>query len=454
MRRLRNALLAALALAGGVGVPAARALGAEPSLMLRAGQARFWDGAYIDSGDIQDDSMCNVAAPCPTWPLRVADRAARLRVALDTPSREDTFGLELIDPSGAVVASSSNSNQFDTETFALTPAVGTWTVRVVPQGVDKAAFRLRAKLEREIPSRPTGKVALLPDLKAVPPFEFGFTAPANPLNGAYPPDTVNPPLDVLGYHPVSCAPDETAPVALGGGGATRCLRFTSGPMNVGVGPFDMRFDLVGDGAKGQVEPNTIRGPMFQAVHYGDHSTTLRPAGTYSFHKTHAHFHTDQILSYELFAVDAPGALRPAGVGTKSGFCPADQLFGQWTRFSQEIPGVAGDSAGSGCFSPYQGSLGLTPGWGDVYRWQRPGQYVEFAGNGDGQYVVRVTVDKSNHVLESDDSNNASYALIDVTGDRVRLLERGQGTDPWDPKHVAFRGDGPASVEPIGNMPPR
>jgi len=451
MRRPTLLLTTVLVLLSGIALPG---LAAETSKTLKVGQPLFWDGAYIDSGDIQDDALCDIAAPCPTWKLVVAGQSARLRVAIDTPSREDTFGLELLDPSGAVVASASNSNQFNTEAFVPTPAPGSWTVRVVPQGVDKASFRLRAKLEREVPKRPVGKVALLPDLKAVPPFELGFIAPANPLNGAYPPDTVNPPLDLLGYHPVSCAPDESAPVAIGGGGATRCLRFTSGPMNVGVGPFDMRFDLVGDAAKRSVEPNTIRGPMFQAVHYGDDSVRMRPAGTYSFHKTHAHFHTDQILSYELFSVDAPGVLRPAGVGTKSGFCPADQLFGQWTRFTQEIPGAfgMGDQAANGCFSPYQGSLGLTPGWGDVYRWQRPGQYVEFNGNADGRYVVRVTVDKSNTVLESDDTNNSAYALIDVTGDRVRLLERGQGTDPWDSHHVVFRGAGPASVEPIGNMP--
>ena len=48
---------------------------------------------------------------------------------------------------------------------------------------------------------------MLPDLRTVPPFEFGFVAPANPLNGAYPPDTANPPLDVAGVHPLSCAID-------------------------------------------------------------------------------------------------------------------------------------------------------------------------------------------------------------------------------------------------------
>jgi hypothetical protein len=82
----------------------------------------------------------------------------------------------------------------------------------------------------------------------------------------------------------------------------------------------------------------------------------------------------------------------------------------------------------------------------VYRWQRPGQYVEFGSNGDGRYVVRSTVDHLNHILESNDSNNSAYALIKIVGDHVQLLERGWGTGPFDPHKVVFRGGGPASQD--------
>jgi hypothetical protein len=438
------------ALAVGI-VPAS---GGEVIAPLAVGQAMFWKGGYVASGMVKDSSMCN--NDCPTWKLQVAPGGGRLRVALDTPSREDTFGIDLIDPSGAVASSAATNNQFDAETFAGKPAAGTWTVRVVPQQVTDAAFRLRAKLEGALPALPAGHVALLPNLKAVPPMELGFVAPANPLNGVYPPDTVNPPLDVLGIHPISCAPDEMAPVELGGAGAHRCLRLTSGPINVGAGAFDMHFDLLGDMAAGKANAsatmaNIVQGPMFQAVHYSDHTISLRPAGTYSFHTTHGHFHTDQILSYDLLAVTNPamGALKAEGGGTKSGFCPADQLFGSWRTFSQMPQGTfgEGDSATGNCFSPSQGVLGLTSGWGDVYRWQRPGQYVEFDG-GDGLYVVRTTVDKSNHVLEENENDNSAYAYIRVTGEHVDLLERGQGTDPWDAHKIVFKGAGPASVDPI------
>ena len=55
-----------------------------------------------------------------------------------------------------------------------------------------------------------------------------------------------------------------------------------------------------------------------------------------------------------------------------------------------------------------------------------------------------TVDKSNHVLETDDTDNSAYAFVEVVGDTVRLIQRGWGLSPWDPKQVLFTGAGPAS----------
>ncbi|MDP1795606.1 MAG: hypothetical protein Q8K63_15825, partial [Acidimicrobiales bacterium] len=99
-----------------------------------------------------------------------------------------------------------------------------------------------------------------------------------------------------------------------------------------------------------------------------------------------------------------------------------------------------------CFSPEGGRIGLSVGWGDVYRWQRPGQYVEFGGLTEGVYVVRTTADKFNHVLEENENDNTSYALIRVTGEQIDILERGQGLDPWDSTKIVFLGLGPSARE--------
>ncbi len=51
--------------------------------------------------------------------------------------------------------------------------------------------------------------------------------------------------------------------------------------------------------------------------------------------------------------------------------------------------------------------------------------------------MRTVVDIRNHVLETDETDNAGYALIQVTGESVRIIERGQGLSPWDPLKKVF-----------------
>ena len=416
----------------------------------------FWDGLSNVSGNVESAQMCDTAAgPCPTYTLDVPAAGARLRVALDTPQRTSTFNVDLIDPSGAVATSFGTSNSFDAEGFVAHPAAGRWTVRVMPADVSRASFRMRAKLERTLPALPTGHVPLLPELRADPPYEFTFIAPANPLNGLYPPDTVNPPLDAFGEHPLSCTVDEMAPSSgpgadiVQGGAATRCLRFTSGPMNVGRGPYEMHFTWTQDIVNGKLQSPFAKGPLFQTIHYGDGTTSTRSAGTYSFHVTHAHFHDNHILDYQLFRVMPDDSLVKAGAGTKSGFCPANQLMGEWRKFNQAAPDPfigSGDTGTGNCQNPADGVLGLSPGWGDVYRWQRPGQYVDFGYNPDGLYVVRATVDIERTVEQASYDHQSSYALVSVVGDSVQLLERGMGLSPFDPHKVVFRGEGPASQD--------
>lgn len=415
---------------------------------LAPGGARFWQGATVASGEVRDASMCNTAAgPCFSWPLRVGPGGGRLRVAIDTPMRSNTFELDVVSPSGATAGTTQTSNAFDAEVFVDRPAAGTWTVKVIPQDVANASFRMRAKLEPPAAPAAGPKRMLLPDLQADPPLEMSFVAPLNPANGLYPPDTVNPPFDVAGVHPFSCTVDELAPVELQGGGATRCLRFTSGPINVGDGPYEMHWTYANDIVDGRIQSPLAHGPMTQVVHWSDGSTTTRPAGTYSFHVVHGHFHDDGVLDMELFRVGPDSSLTKVGVGTKSGFCPANQLIGNWRAFNNTAPDAgigSGDTGTGNCQNPADGVLGLSPGWGDVYRWQRPGMYVDFGTNPDGLYVVRITIDAPNTILESDETDNSAYALVKVVGDQAIELERGQGTSPFDPHKVVFTGSGPAS----------
>ncbi len=83
-------------------------------------------------------------------------------------------------------------------------------------------------------------------------------------------------------------------------------------------------------------------------------------------------------------------------------------------------------------------IGLSRGWTDVYGWTTPGNYVEFGSNDDGLYVVRSAFDTRDLVDETNESDNHAYALIEVSGSRVDVLERGYGKDPWDPRKEVVR----------------
>lgn len=414
LSRRALALLASAAVAASLApVPAGAAPRAPLVGSLSVGHAAFWDGRYVEGYThlpyLADDPCAE--EQCWEYRLRLREAGHRLRVAIDVPMRDDEFRFEVLDPTGSRSGYTSNSNQYNAEVFVGDPRAGIWTIRVWTIDADDSAFRMRAKLEAEPPA-PGPRRDLPPNLTVVPPFEFGFVAPANPFNGAYPPDDVNPGLEAAGVAPVSCAADETAE-----DGAVRCLRFSSGPANVGPGPFHLLLE-----GGGQVA---------QRVYRSDGSYFERPAGEHEFHRTHLHTHYKEVLTYRLFKVTdrKRGKLEERGQGVKSGFCPADQLLGRWRRFDQ----AAAYSTLGNCST----SMGLSTGWGDIYRWQRPGQYVEFFGNEDGLYVLRATADVNEWVLETNERDNDGYALIRVTGDETEVLERGTGRHPWDPRKTVI-----------------
>lgn len=426
MRRNRvvAAAVGGMILAGVLPLTAYAETGAATAT-LGQGQSAFWNGTWAASGNVQSPSLCGTpAGDCWIYTLVLRQSGYRLRVALDHPVRSDTYPFSIYDSHGNQLASASTSDAFSAEAFVNKPAAGTYIVQVLPQGITDTTFRMRAKLEATNPAPPSSpKVMLLPHLRADPPYEFTFTAPANPANGLYPPDTANPPLEVAGQAPISCSADETATY-----GVQRCLRFTSGPVNEGAGPFEIDYNFVGDTSAQR--PYTA----YQVVHWSDGSVTTRPAGSYEFHYIHGHFHYDGILDYVLFKVTSPGHMMQVGAGFKDGFCPADELIGQWNVFNQQPAGTynSGSAASGGnCFSFNNGVLGLSTGWGDVYRWQRPEQFVDFDGQTDGYYVVEAIADVDHNVLGTG-TDNVSYAYIHVVGSSVDLLDRGFGTSPWDP----------------------
>ncbi|MGH2747692.1 MAG: lysyl oxidase family protein [Actinomycetota bacterium] len=385
----------------------APALAQEPRTVgkLSAGDAVFWTGEPIEE---EPEGLLPSLPPllpksdecdpdqCFVYRLDVAQKARRLRVAIDTPDCDDVYQVSLYDPQGARRAAAQAC--YSTELFERSPAVGTWTIRVVPSDVgEDSIFRMRAKLEgkKTEPKRPR---RLAPNIRVEPPFDFTFE-----YGG--------------GITSSSCAEDEIIE-----NGANRCLRFAVGPQNTGRGPLEVSFSPLRDASR---EPT-----MYQRLHYSDGRVVTREAGSYEYHKTHRHYHFTGFAKMELFKVidRKSGEMVRAGGGHKAGFCLLDFKISQWRRFYQ----ARADSARSDCGSPTDAAMGLSTGWTDIYESGLPGNYVDFANNKDGYYVVRVEMDSADKIVETSERDNVAYAFIEVTGTDIRLIERGHGRSPWDP----------------------
>jgi hypothetical protein len=75
------------------------------------------------------------------------------------------------------------------------------------------------------------------------------------------------------------------------------------------------------------------------------------------------------------------------------------------------------------------TMGHSRGWGYTYPWGLVGQYLDMTGLPDRRYRLRVTADGnsadgSDRFLDSDETNNSTWADLQITGDTVTVLEYG------------------------------
>src|SRR5882757_7092283 len=318
----------------------------------------------------------------------------RLRVAIGTKDPSNDYTLELLDPSGSVVATGSNGDfpgeHYATELFAPNPEPGAWTMRVVPENVVSGGFEARAKLEgpsdpgaaagaskgrtckkhkkrakrakhgkqhkpckkkkKKLAARsaPSGPTQELPNLQVDPPWEVGFRAPLP----AIPPGPLHlssfmtelgihgTDAELAGLNPDSCSYDET----IESSADTHCLRFSTGIPNFGDGPFTIwgnidPTDPEGDGA--------LTGPLDQRIYKSDGSYTDVQAGSYQFHPIHFHLHVTNLAEFRLFHVigdqlTPDGSMVEMGQGLKEGFCLVDVKMATFTQFIQGEPNPQGD----------------------------------------------------------------------------------------------------------------
>lgn len=417
------------------GLPARAQSRPVATFHLSAGRGVFWNGPTGLSETVPipheaRQAICAAGGPgCLDYRLVVSERGARLRVGIDMATDLDVYegeflAIYLIRPDGSDAGHFGFPDLFFSwEIAADRPAPGAWTLRIVPFFARKAGpFRLRARLDpvAKTASRPKKVSTLLPNLRMTPPFEFTLKTPA--FIGAYGPmgADIGP---LRGVPPTSgCLPAEIATYH-----SRRCLRFSTGPEN--IGPGRLRITYRPDGS------SLTDGPAFQELDRTDGSSVEVRAGSYTYHLQHLHYHHSGFAGFTLFRVNTrTHALTPAGSGPKQGFCIAGQRLVDWRSWNNQLrDAVPFDCISTGTLPMQDSHMGLARGWADNYVYSQEGMFVDFGDNPDGLYVLRVRANARDAMHETTTRDNDSYAYLRITGTNVTLLERGYGTSPWDRK---------------------
>lgn len=186
------------------------------------------------------------------------------------------------------------------------------------------------------------------------------------------------------------------------GGST--LRFSTTSWNSGSGPLEL--------VAGEVETGSGKQKVYQRVYLSDGASFLNYSGSFTYHPAHNHIHFDDYALYTLQPVNAPGgSLR---TGSKTTFCVMDT-----TEIDSTLPDAPNQPVYSTCGNQIQG---MSVGWGDTYGSHLAGQEIDFTGNPDGIYQLKIEVDPKKLLLESNKNDNLSCVLLSIKGTTVRVLD--------------------------------
>jgi len=71
-------------------------------------------------------------------------------------------------------------------------------------------------------------------------------------------------------------------------------------------------------------------------------------------------------------------------------------------------------------------MGISVGWGDLYGWALPRQWIDTTGIDDGRYLLCSTANAEGDWLETNTANNQAWAEIRLLqNDTVQVLRRGR-----------------------------
>lgn len=353
----------------------------------------------------------------------------------------DGFNLYLYGPDGAMVGE-ANGIGANGQSLTISRAVmGTYTIVVsVSYAEDpNAAYAGEVRLMKSpwwSPPPPTCGITVggtngcfeLPTIRALPPYDLTTAglppAPSSPLGFPFP-TTVSTPTSC--YADESLGLDNPSPATLAQP-TLRCLRFTSDVQDVGAGALEVRLPWLTTSGSGFV-PGQCQAQQVVLTSGGQQVT--RPAGPCEFHPEHAHFHYKDLVSYSLHQVDGAGGIgAPVATSQKESFCLADDDYfgfgtggpnGPRTYIGQPGCNVPTNPTPSGGSENSYVVEGVTPGWGDVYTWDTPDQYVDVTTVPPGTYDLVEETNPNGALLVAGSPKTCAVTQLQLTADSVKAI---------------------------------
>ncbi len=355
-----------------------------------------------------DRFTVNVDLPPSVWANRQGGLQVQIRWAAAAPF--DNLRLYVY-RRGALVARSDGIIAIAQGVLIPSAANGLYSIYVA-HDPDSASESIAydGLVEVEYEPRPFPARRLMPDLEARPQRNLSF-------------DPVGIFFDEVSATNPTCYRSEVEEE-----GARTCLRFDQIFANVGEGAMELRFSVPRAAPDGDHD-------VAQRLHWSDGRFEDRLAGQVEFHPAHGHYHFASFGLSRLWRVDTSGRKIGAGplrekswrrrfdttlerVGRKVSFCLADTEIDFWGRKGDgPRTYIAPD-----CLLPFQSDAttdyfvqGITRGWGDIYDYYLPDQYIDIAGVADGVYVLETIADPDDTLLEADESNNCASIRIALRG---------------------------------------
>jgi hypothetical protein len=374
-----------------------------------------------------DPTVC--VSECQLWALHVNTKHRFLvSVHNGSESIDDGFNLYVYDPSGAEVARAGGIGSNGQAAVVTPTGAGVYTVAVtVTYAYDANAKYLG---EARVMARPSWHVPRcrgehpcteLPALKVRPPTDVHVEG--------VPPVASTPlgfPFPVNAGTPNSCYLDETFRT-----GATRCLRFTSDVGNVGTGPLTLQIPWAAassDGATAAALPGQCEAT--QVIVRTDGTARRHDAGGCEFHAQHGHFHYLNFVEFSLHKVDPDGtAGKQVAASLKESFCLADDGYfgfatagpnGPRTYVGQpdcNVPSAPTPSPPDAWIT-----MGLTPGWSDIYTWDTPDQFIDISDTPPGVYDIESRANPAGALVLSGPVSSCAATRIKLTDSAVKVLD--------------------------------